>query len=336
VNNNGFEQAVQLIKNGKRFLLTCHVLPDPDAVGSMLGLAEILKALGKEVVLYNRDQIPEMLGFLSGVEHVRQSLPPGMRFDAMLITDTAARSLLPRALPPLAISGPRVVIDHHLVHDDFGDVVVRDVTACATAIVVLELAKALGLDPLPASAAEPLYTAIVADTGNFRYQGTTPATLRLAADLLELGVDPWLVASRVFENWPMERLRLLGFAINAIETEFTGRVAILCISSAMIERAGANDRMVEGMVEYGRMIKGVEVSIMLWERKPRSDETDFGQVLSRLSMRSAGSVDVAKIAQALGGGGHRAAAGATLDRDLREARELVLAETGRALGLTDT
>jgi phosphoesterase RecJ-like protein len=332
---NGFDQAVKLIRDGERFLLTCHVLPDADAVGSMLGLAAILKTLGKEVVLYNRDPAPDLVGFLCGVDEIRSSIPAGMRFDATLITDTAARSLLPRTLPARAISGPRIVIDHHLVHDDFGDVVVRDVDACATAIVVLDLAKALGVEPLPASAAEPLYTALVADTGNFRYPGTTPTTLRLAADLLESGVDPWRVASHVFENWPMERLRLLGFAINAIETEFTGRVAILCVPSSMVERAGASERMVEGMVEYGRMIKGVEISIMLWERRPRSDETDFGQLASKLSLRSAGRVDVSRMAALLGGGGHRAAAGATLNCDLRQARELVLVEAGRALGLLD-
>ncbi len=334
--NQGFEQALQLIRGGKRFLLSCHVLPDPDAVGSMLGLAEILKALGKDVVLYNRDPVPETVSFLAGVAEIRQSVPAGARFDAMLITDTAARSLLPRTLPPLAITGPRIIVDHHVVHDDFGDVVVRNVEACATAIVVIELATALGVRPLPRAAAEPLYTALVADTGNFRYAGTTPATLRLAAELVELGVDPWHVASHVFESWPMERLRLLGFAINAIETEFTGRVAILCVPCSMLDRAGASERMVEGMVEYGRMIKGVEVSIMLWERRPRSDETDFGQLLSRLSLRSSGKVDVSQIAAALGGGGHRAAAGATLSCDLRTARELVLAEAGRALGLIDS
>jgi phosphoesterase RecJ-like protein len=331
--NGGMAEAVKVIRAGQRFLLTCHVLPDPDAVGSMLGLAEILRSLGKDVVLYNRDRVPDLLGFLPGVEEVRQGVPPGQRFDAMLITDTAARSLLPRQSPPESVTGPRIVIDHHVAHDDFGDIVLRDVNACATAIVVIELAKALGVDPLPRSAAEPLYTALVADTGNFRYPGTTPETLRLAATLLDSGVDPWRVASNVFENWPMERLRLLGFSINAIETEFTGRVAILCVPQSMIDRAGASDRMVEGMVEYGRMIKGVEISIMIWERKPRSDETDHGQLLSRLSLRSAGRIDVARIAAALGGGGHRAAAGATLTCDLREARELVLAEAGRALGL---
>jgi bifunctional oligoribonuclease and PAP phosphatase NrnA len=331
----GLDEAVRLIQQGQNFLLTCHVLPDADAVGSMLGLAEVLKALGKNVVLYNRDPAPEMVTFLPGVEEIRQSIPAGMRFDATLITDTAARSLLPRSLPSPAISGPRVIIDHHVVHDDFGDVIVRDVNACATAIVVIDLATALGVNPLPKAAAEPLYTALVADTGSFRYPGTTAATLRLAADLLDAGVDPWRVSSHVFEGWPMERLRLLGFAINAIETEFTGRVAILCVPLSMIDRAGASERMVEGMVEYGRMIKGVEISIMLWERKPRSDETDYGQLVSRLSLRSAGRVDVARMASAFGGGGHRAAAGATLACDLRSGRELVLAEAGRALGLSD-
>jgi phosphoesterase RecJ-like protein len=308
-------------------------MPDADAIGSMLGLAEVLRSLGKEVVLYNRDQVPDMLGFLAGSDEVRSSLPPGMRFDATFITDTAARNLLPRTFPPHAISGPRVIIDHHVSHDDFGDVVVRDVEACATAVVVLELAAALGMRPVPARAAEPLYAALVADTGGFRYPGTTAATMRLAAELLDTGIDPWRVASQLFENWPMERLRLLGFAINAIETEFTGRAAILCVSSAMMQSAGASERMVEGMVEYGRMIKGVEISAMLWERRPRSDETDYGQMITRLSMRSAGKLNVATIAASLGGGGHRVSAGATLNTDLRTGRAQVVAAIGQALGM---
>src|SRR4029077_19382892 len=103
--SNGFEQAVELIRNGNSFLLTCHLLPDADAIGSMLGLAEVLKALGKQVVLYNRDPAPDLVGFLQGVAEIRQSVPASMRFDATLITDTAARSLLPRLLPARAVSG---------------------------------------------------------------------------------------------------------------------------------------------------------------------------------------------------------------------------------------
>jgi phosphoesterase RecJ-like protein len=318
------EEAAALIRAGRRFLLTCHIQPDADAIGSLLALAEILKALGKEVVLYNRDPVPEMLRFLAGTQQIQRQIAEDDCFDAMFITDTAARSLLPRKLPTRAVSGPRVLLDHHVAHDDFGDVVVRDVTAAATANVVIELARALDLDPLPVSAAEPLYTALVADTGNFRYPGTSSQTLRLAATLVDSGVDPWRVARQVFENWPLERLRLLGLVIEAIELERSGQIAILCVPQSILERAGAHERMVEGFVEYGRMIKGVQISIMLWEQRSSADDTDGGQVTSRLSLRGDGHVDVSAIAVTLGGGGHRAAAGATLHCDLPTARARVL------------
>lgn len=325
--------AVRVIQAGKRFLLTCHVLPDADAIGSMLGLAEILKSIGKEVVLYNRDPPPDALLFLDGIDALRTSLVPGMKFDATLITDTAARDLLPRQFPPPAITGPVIMLDHHIGHDDFGDIVVRDVNAAATAVVVADLAAALGLPRIPDPAAEPLYTALIADTGGFRYSGTTSANLRMAADFLDSGVDPWHVASHVFEHWPMARLRLLGYAINALETEHAGRIAMLCIPLSMVERAGASSQMVEGMVEYGRMLQGVEISIMLWERRPRSDETNFGSTVTRLSMRSAGRADVARVAAILGGGGHRTAAGATLHTTIKDARERVLQQAAIELGL---
>jgi bifunctional oligoribonuclease and PAP phosphatase NrnA len=326
--------AVKLVREGRRFLLTCHVLPDADAVGSMLGLAEIFKALGKEVYLYNRDPVPEQLLFLTGAAQVHSSVPAGMTFDATFITDTAARGLLPRQFPARSVTGPVVIVDHHVAHDDFGDIALRDVTACASAVVVMDFAAALGVSPLPLAASAPLYTALVADTGGFRYPGTTADTLRTAASLLDGGgVDPWQVASHVFENWSVARMRLLGLAINAIETDYNGRVAVISVPLKMLEQAGATDEMAEGFVEYGRMLKGVEISIMLWERRPRSDETLVGSTLTRLSLRSAGRADVARVAVALGGGGHRAAAGATVTLNLREARELVVLEAGRELGL---
>lgn len=332
--NAQLAQAVKLVQGGRSFLLTCHVLPDADAVGSMLGLSEVLRALGKDVYLYNRDPVPEQLRFLPGADAVQSSLPVGASFDATFVTDTAARSLLPRHFPPTGVTGPVVLLDHHLAHDDFGDVVVRDVSACATAVVVMDLARALGVQPLPRSASAPLYTALVADTGGFRYPGTTAQTLRTAADLLDSGVDPWRVASHVFENWSMARMRLLGLAINSIETELDGRVAMLTVPLAMLAQAGATDDMAEGLVEYGRMLQGVELAIMLWERRPRSDETLVGSTLTRLSLRSAGGADVSRVAVALGGGGHRASAGATLTCDIATARRMVLTEAARELART--
>jgi phosphoesterase RecJ-like protein len=325
--------AVKLAREGQSFLITCHVLPDADALGSMLGLAAVLRSLGKQVYLYNRDPVPPHLEFLPGANDVKPNIPTGMTFDATFITDTAARSLLPRQFPPRAVTGPIVIIDHHLAHDDFGDIIVRDEKACATAVVVLDFVAALGVKPLPPLAAAPIYTAIVADTGNFRYPGTTPQTLRIAADLLETGIDPWTVASHVFENWSMARMRLLGLTINAIELQANGRVALMTVPLSLLEQAGATDDMAEGLVEYGRMLKGVEISIMLWERRARSDETLVGATLTRLSLRSSGSADVSRVAVALGGGGHRAAAGATLNVDIRTARDRALEAASAEIAL---
>lgn len=324
--------AVKLVREGHRFLLTCHILPDADAVGSMLGLADVLLSLGKEVYLYNRDPVPEQLRFLPGAEEIKASLPEGVSFDATFVTDTAARSLLPRQFPERDVTGPIVIVDHHVAHDDFGDVVVRDVKACATAVVVMHLANALGVNPLPRSASAPLYTALVADTGGFRYPGTTAATLRTAADLLDSGVDPWQVASHVFERWSMARMRLLGLAINAIETKYDGKVSVVVVTLDMLAQAGATEDMAEGLVEYGRMLKGVEIAIMLWERRAKPDEGAAGTTLTRLSLRSAGSADVARVAVALGGGGHRESAGATVLQDIFIARGIALHEAGRELG----
>jgi phosphoesterase RecJ-like protein len=326
--NGALDNAVRLIHAGRKFLLTCHVMPDADALGSMLGLAEVLRKLGKDVVLYNRDPVPPQLRFLPGSDRVTAQLPADACFDATFVTDTAARSLLPRHFPERTVTGPVVIVDHHIAHDDFGDVVLRDPNACATAIVVLELANALGIKPMPPLAAAPLYTALVADTGGFRYPGTTAQTLRTAADLLDTGIDPWQVASHVFEGWSMARMRLLGLAINSIQTEFAGRVAVVSMPLTMLDQAGATDDMAEGLVEYGRMLKGVEISIMLWERRARSDETMDGSPLTRMSLRSSGAADVSRVAVSMGGGGHRAAAGATVRLDLKLARDRVVHAAG--------
>lgn len=325
------QRVVDLIRRGQRFLLTCHVLPDPDAVGSMLGLAEVLRHIGKEVVLYNRDPIPPNLRFLAGSSEVLHKVPPGEHFDGMLITDTAARSLLPTTLPPQSVTGPLVVLDHHVAHDDFGDVVVRNVDACATAEVVLDVMRELGIHRVPEAAAEPLYAAIIADTGGFRHPGTSAQTLRLGAELLDAGVDPWHVAHHVFESWPLPRLRLLSMVIDGLQTDCGGKLAMLQATRAMLETVGASEDMVDGLVEYGRRLAGVEVAAMLWERRPRADETAVGDVLTKVSLRSAGRIDVADIATQLGGGGHRAAAGATLRAKLPVARTHVLAAVKHAL-----
>ena len=309
------ERVLELVRGGRRFLVTCHLRPDADALGSALGWAAILRAIGKDAVVYSADRPPEMLRFLTeAAPPLPESLPDGA-FDATFVMDAASQALVP-VLPERC--RPIVMVDHHAAHDGFGDVVLRETTACATGEVVLGLMRELGLARAPEGAALPLSAALVADTGGFRYPSTRPATLRLAAELMELGVDPWHVAYHLFEDFQPARLKLVGASIDDMRLAFGGRVSIQRVTRAMLARAGADDDMVEGLVNYGRMLRGVEVAVLLWEQASASAPA------TKVSLRSAGRADVAGVALRLGGGGHRAAAGARLSEDLDRSEAIVL------------
>ena len=312
------ERVLELVRSGERFLVCCHRRPDADALGSALGLRVLLLALGKDVNLYVPDSLPANLEFLDHGE-VEATLPPGKSWDATFVMDTAANALLPSGLPDETRRGPLVVIDHHANHDDVGDIVLREPGACATGEMVMDLAEMFGLRPVPREAATPIYAALVADTGGFRYSSTKPKVLRMGAELLEQGADPWEVAYELFEKWTLERLTLLSAILDTLEVDCDGRLALLTVTRAMLEKAGANDDMVEGMVDYGRKLKGVDIAALVWEFP-----ADDGEGLdTKVSFRSRGEADVGQIAQQLGGGGHRTAAGAQLHEDVDTTRERV-------------
>ncbi len=310
----GRARALELVEEGRRFLVSCHRRPDADALGSALGFAAILRDLGKEAVVWVPEDLAENLRFLPG--EIARELPEGS-FDSAWVMDTASEALLPVGLPGPELRGPLVVVDHHAGHDDVGDVVLRDIEACATGEVVMNLAEALGRRPVPRAAAVPLYAAIVADTGGFRYSQTNARVMRLGAELLEQGADAWTTAYELFEGWRPERLKLLSAILDTLEVDCGGKLAVLRVTREMLARTGATDEMVEGMVNYGRMLRGVEVAVLFWEFPG-----DSGALDTKVSFRSRGTVDVAAVAALLGGGGHRAAAGAQLPRPLREVEAL--------------
>jgi phosphoesterase RecJ-like protein len=327
---NGIDEAVRMVQDGQRFLVACHRRPDADAYGSALAFAAILLELGKDVTLYVPDDLSITLHYLEGyVPRVRE-LPADASFDSAWVMDTAAKTLLPDGLPGPEVRGPLIVVDHHAAHDDVGDLKLRDTDACATGEVIAELSRALGVWPVPRAAATPLYAAIVADTGGFRYPSTKARTLRLGADLLEAGADPWEAAYELFEGWEEPRMKLLAAILDTLELSACGRLAVLRVTRAMLAEVGANDDMVEGMVNYGRMLRGVEVAALLWEW-PR--DPDLGDGLdTKVSLRSRGSADISLIAVALGGGGHRNAAGAQCSEDFDTVRVRVEREALAILG----
>ncbi len=323
-------KALEVARNGERFLVACHRRPDADSLGSALGLIKTLRAIGKDATLFMPESIPDSLLFLMDGEQGLAEVPEGARFDATWVMDIAAKALLPPGFPGPEVTGPVVIVDHHHAHDDVGDIVVRDTDAAATGEVVVRLIEELGLESLPEGSATPLYAAIVSDTGGFRYATTKPATLRLGARLIEEGADPWHVAYQLFERWEPARLRLLSSIIATLETTFDGRVAIMRVTREMLEICRANDDMVEGMVTYARRVKGVEIGALLWEWPvPEAGGT---RLETKISLRSRGDADVSVIAAALNGGGHRAAAATQLDVTLDQAEERLRAELAKYFG----
>lgn len=322
------ESCVALVRAGSRFLVTCHRRPDADALGSALGLTEILRTLGKDAVLCTPDEVPQTLQFLPGLGQIQRSFAAlEGRFDATFVMDTASKSLLPKGLPDRTVTGQLVVVDHHGAFDDFADVVVRDPALSSTGELVLELAQLLGLVPrdLNIVAATALYAALVADTGGFRYSSTRPRTMRFAADLLDVGVDPWTVAYNLFEGWAPERVALLREMLATMELREDGRLAVMTVTQAMLKKTSATSEMIEGLITFARQMRGVEVAALLWEQDAAT--SDLGrEPTTKISLRAPGKMDVSKVAVALGGGGHRAAAATALPVGLDEARAALLRE----------
>jgi phosphoesterase RecJ-like protein len=315
-------RVVGVIRRGQSFLVTTHRSPDTDGIGSAAGLAEALRILGKDVVLYSADPIPRTYDFMPETARFVRELPRDARFDATLVTDCAEISRLGPHVPPPERRGTLVFLDHHLTRGDRPDLDFNDDTSPAVGEMVLRLVKSLGV-PLTLSMAESLYASLLSDTGSFRYANTSPVAMRCAAELLEGGVDPWKVASSLFESQPLERVRLLARVLSTIDVSADGRCATLVASQKMLGETGATAAMVDGLVNYARSVSGVEVAVLFFEL---ADGTH------KVSFRSRGSVNVAAIAEIFGGGGHFHAAGCTVSGDYDAVRQGIYAAVREALG----
>jgi phosphoesterase RecJ-like protein len=297
------QQIAELIKNNDTFLVLAHEGPDGDAIGSTLGLAQALLENGKDVVAYNVDGLPQSMCFLPGSEMLVSELPADQRFDVAFVLD--AGDLNRVGLPVADLCKTMVNIDHH-PHSDFGDICYLDIAASATAVLIYRLLKVCAY-PVSLEVAKALYLGLLADTGSFRYSSANQEAFSVASDLVGCGVDPWDVASTLYESYPPERMRLLGRVLSSIEVSECGQFASVSMLHQDLIAAGATEEDADGFVNYARAVRGVEVALFF-------NEIKNGQF--KISFRSRGAVDVGKLARELGGGGHHNAAGAKLDGDL--------------------
>jgi phosphoesterase RecJ-like protein len=309
----------EFVRRHQRFLLTTHVRPDGDGLGSMLALAEALESLGKEVRMAVASTYPPRYAFLDPGRRVRYFQGPGEEFrnaDAVVVIDTGTWNQLGSFGPFLrGLPVEKVVIDHHLTQDDLGALRLVDTTAEASGRLAHEAIAALGV-PLTAGMAANLFVAVAMDTGWFRHSNTSPATFALASELVAAGARPELLYEELFERNTLARLRLVGLVLERLTVVPGGRVAYTELRRGDYEATGATPQDSEDLVNYTRSVRGVEVGLFFMEQ-PR------GGV--KVSFRSRGAVDVARLAETFGGGGHRQASGAILETSLDDARARVLA-----------
>jgi phosphoesterase RecJ-like protein len=215
-------------------------------------------------------------------------------------------------------------LDHHITTEPFGDLNYVDPEAASVGVLAYKIIQGLG-HPLSRDAAECIYASILADTGCFRYSSTDPECLRIAAELLERGVDPWEMTVRVYEQQPLARMKLLAEVLNTLEVAPGGKLATITITREMVARTGTHLDLTDGFINYARSIDGVEVAASF--REPEDGSRSW-----RVSFRSRGNVDVSAIAQKFGGGGHKNAAGCAIEGDQAAVRARIAAEVAQALG----
>ncbi|MFO0930591.1 MAG: bifunctional oligoribonuclease/PAP phosphatase NrnA [Gemmataceae bacterium] len=316
---------VELVRRHPSFVLTTHVRPDGDGLGSMLALADALEQMGKTVQMTVASVLPPRYDFLDPTRRVKQFVPPGDEYrtaEAVIVLDTGTWNQLGdfgTLLRQLPVA--RAVIDHHLTQDDLGATRFVDVTAEATGRLVHDALVALEA-PITAEIAQRLFVALAMDTGWFRHNNTTPATFALAGRLEECGARPTLAYELLFEQSTLGRLKLIGLVLGRMELHLDGLVCSTAVHREDYSATGAVPQDSEDLVNYTRAVAGVEVGLFFMEQ-PR------GGV--KVSFRSRARIDVARIAEQFGGGGHRLASGAILDTTLEDARSRVLAAVASAL-----
>jgi len=309
------EAIAKELRDNKRFLLTTHVNPDGDAIGSLGALALVLEDLGKEVVAYCQDEIPGFLRFLPYSERIVREIPGPNGFDVAVVLDCGELDRIGNAAEALQQVEKIIHIDHHSSSDDFGQLNLVRPECSSTAEILYEIFQAIPAS-LSSEAAENIYTAILTDTGSFRFANTTARALDIAAEMVALGVAPDKIASEVYDSMSPERLQLLALSLNTLTLRANGRLATMQVSRRMLEETKTSVMDTDGFVNYPRGINTAEMAIFF-------REMDSGKV--NVSLRSRGGLNVAEFARNYEGGGHHNAAAFRAEGSLTEVVEEVLA-----------
>jgi phosphoesterase RecJ-like protein len=311
-------EVARAIQSRQSFILTSHARPDGDAIGSQLALAYALDRLGKSVRLVDRDPVPSPYRDFPGVDRIEVTSSVEGAADAVILLECSD----PTRPDVTGLDRyPLINIDHHLGNTEYGQVNWFDSSAAACGELIADLIDALGV-PWTQPIAEHLYLAIATDTGGFRHGPVSARTFEACRRIAETGIDPAELSRRIFSSFGIGRVKLTGAMLGAMQLFHDDRLAVLFFDDALLAACGASVDDTEGLVNIPLMAREVAVVALFKQQGPQ---------LCRVSLRSKGDVDVRQVALEWDGGGHKNAAGLTVNADRATAERLVIAAIGRAL-----
>jgi phosphoesterase RecJ-like protein len=314
-------ELITALTEGKNYALLIHTSPDGDAIGSSLALAHTLVGFGKKVDLLCQDTMPDSYEFLEGIKFFKRNMQPEDWYDIAVIVDCSDLERLGSLSGIVKCSAKTLNIDHHITNSYFADINYVDIKSAATAEIIYEIILELAGTP-GLSVSEALYTGILTDTGNFSFSNVTPRTHSVASELISQGVNPEKVSTLVYKNHSLNKIKLWGRAIDSLETDHSGKFAMITITSDMIENNGAKEFDVEGVVNFALDIKGVELAVLIREMVT-------GGV--KVSFRSKNSLDVSRLAAQFGGGGHKKAAGCIMKEGIDQSKAIIKTAAGKII-----
>lgn len=303
------------IKKFNKFLVSAHINPEGDSIGSQIAMASLLKRLGKGVVILNEGPVPHILQFMKGTEEIMKEMPASFDFEAAIILDCPDLTRVGNVAGHIAKGKSIINIDHHVSNENFGKYNWVDIERSSVGEMVFELFKAFKLKP-DYDDAVAIYVAMMTDTGSFKYSNTTSMTHRVTAELIEAGVRPYEIYGRIYETNSIQNTRHLGEALQTLKVSDDGKIAWLWVTKEMLKKTKASLEGTEGIINFARSIEGSEIAILFRETGTENRV--------KVSFRSKGNIDVNKLAASFGGGGHATASGCTVFGKLEEVEKKVL------------
>ncbi|MDF1593025.1 MAG: DHH family phosphoesterase [Desulfobacterales bacterium] len=314
-------QIIQQLKNSRNVLLASHENPDGDAIGSLLALGLALDLLKKKTTLYNPSPIPAVYRFLPSVKRVVKHLRKGDNFDTAVILDCGDFKRIGHGAATAAQVPVTINVDHHVTNTGFGTYQLIDTQACATAEIVYRLIKALDV-AFSRDMAKSIYTGILTDTGSFRFSNTNHSAFAICEEMIACGADPYGIAQHVYGKYSLGRIKLLNLALDSIEISRNGRLSLMTVTKEMLSETGTQPEDADGLINYARRIEAVTVAALVQEQTNNKGSIKKNQF--HVSLRSDGTVDVARIAAAFGGGGHASASGFSIQAPLADIKDRIM------------